>query len=360
MTTLFPSIFEAKEAPNLLVLPTSHKSNLYKRARANFMTKALIMPLIDLNSSLKRSYWRTYHCASVLVEESEFQIDSLSQSQKFTSKYCNGRWCLVCNRIRTAKLIKGYEEALENIENQHFVTLTIQNIPEHKLKQAIEYMYLTMRKVQKSFIYEKMPIIGIRKLECTHSSARNDYHPHYHFLIEGNRKDLIDKWIQEINKHNYFYADRRGQEILQADSRSKKELFKYFTKLMTTKKDDKGQDLRISSYALDQIFQAIEGKRVFQSMGIKKFVEEDVKSIDLKVQEILTRSLEFEDLTKEELSQMENWEKFMKFEKEFAKYNYRKDWIWYQDIADWLDKDYNGLTKYSPSDTVLHFLSKIK
>ena len=78
--------------------PSKPPVTLVKRAKAKFLTNGLSFPLIDLNSPLKKSYWLTWHCTSVLLQE----------GQKITSRYCNNRWCIVCNRIRTAKLINGY------------------------------------------------------------------------------------------------------------------------------------------------------------------------------------------------------------------------------------------------------------
>jgi hypothetical protein len=324
--------------------PTNFNSALYKRARAKFMTIPLLLQLIDLKSPLLKSYWNSYHCAEVLHEE----YDPTTDIQKFRSKYCNGRWCLVCNRMRTAKLIKGYEDSLDELENQHFLTLTIQNVPEHKLKDAIEYMYLSIRNIQKRLKKDK--ILGIRKFECTFSNVLKNYHPHYHFITSGDRSDVIYEWINEINKHKLFYADSRAQDCRKADDQSKKELFKYFTKVMSSKDAD-GQDQSVPIYALDQIFQAIVGKRVFQSMGLKKFVEEDIDSTKLEVQEILKRSGNLQELTEKEADILNNYEKW---------YLVRKDWNWAQDVADWLDEDSNALTQYKPSNKVLNFLDKIR
>ena len=78
---------------------TKPLQTLTRRAKAKFLSNAINFPLIDLKSPLKKSYWQTWHCTSVLLQE----------GQKITSQYCNNRWCIVCNRIRTAKMINKYQ-----------------------------------------------------------------------------------------------------------------------------------------------------------------------------------------------------------------------------------------------------------
>ena len=81
--------------------PKKFKRNidsLKKRARAKYISRALVLELTKLDSPLKKSYWNTWHCSNILYQE----------GKKITTKYCNNRWCLVCNRIRTGKLIAGY------------------------------------------------------------------------------------------------------------------------------------------------------------------------------------------------------------------------------------------------------------
>jgi hypothetical protein len=107
--------------------PLKSLETLTRRAKAKFITSGLIFPLIDLNSDLKKSYWLTWHCTSVLLQD----------GQKITSRYCNNRWCIVCNRIRTAKMIKNYYPVIKSeIQDGYFVTLTIPNVQGQRLKQV--------------------------------------------------------------------------------------------------------------------------------------------------------------------------------------------------------------------------------
>ena len=128
--------------------------------------------LIDLKSSLNKSYWQTFHCSKVILQE----------GKKITSRYCNQRWCLTCNRIRTAKMINGYSEPLSKFKEPQFVTLTIKNVKGVNLKASIELMNDSLKDIRKNLkkTYGKT-LKGLRKYECTYNKKSNEFHPHFSF-----------------------------------------------------------------------------------------------------------------------------------------------------------------------------------
>jgi hypothetical protein len=79
--------------------PRDSKENLRKRARAKFLSLPLAVDLAELRSPNEKSYRNTIYCASVLVQ---------TPDGKLTGRFCSTRWCLVCNRVRTARLIYAY------------------------------------------------------------------------------------------------------------------------------------------------------------------------------------------------------------------------------------------------------------
>ena len=243
---------------------TAKKSKiLSNRARSKAITNAIVRKLVDLNSPLKQSYWNTFHCSSVMIQE----------GKTITSTYCNNRWCLVCNRIRTAKLIKGYAPELTLLKDKKFVTLTLPNCPEAKLRDTMKLMHSTIRTIKERMRRKGRAIKGIRKYECTYNSKTNEYHPHFHFIIEGkfDAELLRDEWLKIFPN-----ASKQAQDIRDANDDSIIELFKYSTKMIL--KID-GQTI-INPMALDVIYQSMKGKRIFQPMGIKKVVSEDIDEIE--------------------------------------------------------------------------------
>jgi DNA-damage-inducible protein D len=281
---------------------------LGKRARAKTFTAPLSVKLASLNTDLKKSYWNSYYCNENLRQE----------GNKITGKYCKNRWCSVCNRIRTAQLIQGYKMPLLELEDKQFVTLTLPNCEAVDLEETIDFMLKTVKTVQDAIKMrhhrgkQDWQLVGIRKLECTYNHKTSTYHPHFHFLIEGQvaAKELVNEWLKRVPS-----ASSQAQDVRKAKEGAEIELFKYFSKIVT--KTDKGFTTFVQP--LDVIFMAMRGRKVFQSIGLKKDVSEDI-----------------EDIITEEISGIE--EKFV-------------DWKWFK--HDWVDKSTGEvLTGYIPSDSM--------
>jgi DNA-damage-inducible protein D len=288
---------------------------LAKRARAKTFTAPLSVKHASLNSDLKKSYWNSYYCNESLTQE----------GSKITGKYCNNRWCSVCNRIRTAKLIQGYNVPLSELEDKQFVTLTLPNCTGEKLRETIDFMLKSCKEVQEVFKKRHLrgkqdwQLVGIRKLECTFNHRTSTYHPHFHLLIEGDvaANELVNEWLKRVPT-----ASRQAQDVRKADVGAETELFKYFSKIVT--KTEKGFTTFVEP--LDVIFTAMRGLRVFQPIGLKKDVSEDI-----------------EDIITEEISGIE--EKFI-------------DWKWFRN--DWVDKSTGeALTGYVPSDSMNRLIDNI-
>ena len=252
-----------------------------KRAKVKFTQQKLLRALVKLGSPLAKKYDATLFCSSVLEQD----------GNKLRSRFCNNRWCNICNRIRTAKLIKGYGAAIDSMIDPRFVTLTVPNVPATELRAEIRRMISEFRKIQELRRKHKKPLIrGIRKLEVTYNPDLQNFHPHFHFIVEGESAadELIEAWLDRNTT-----ADKRGQDQRQA--KNPIELFKYFAKLTSKSKSDTiiikaGKMVRIEySYpeALDLVFQAIEGTRIIQPIGGIKYVKEDIEDLETVVVEDL-------------------------------------------------------------------------
>lgn len=244
---------------------------LKKRAKNAYFSKELARLLTALDSPLNKAYRRTlFDCCSTIVQE----------GKKLTAKYCDSRWCNTCNRIRTAKLINGYKKPLSEFSEPYFVTLTVPNVQGSDLKPCIAGMVRTFANTLKSNRRAGIAFNGIRKLECTYNAIDDNYHPHFHVIIDGeiNARALLAGWLQR-----YSIADEKGQDCRPADPDSWIELFKYTTKLVTK---TKGEGFRIYIPALDRIFQAMYRVRTFQSFGCVRMVPEEITELQSEEYEI--------------------------------------------------------------------------
>jgi hypothetical protein len=280
------------------------KSTLLKRARAKYLSSQLSIKLLSHNpeSSICKSYRNTFYCADKLLQV----------GKELTTQYCKNRWCAVCNRIRTGKLINGYFPQLRQLKEPYFLTLTKPTVSEFDLQKSMDKMGEVWRKIMVSKENQnRRKVKGLRKSECT---IRPDghYHFHFHVLIDGkdNAEWVVSEWIKRMEG-----ATRQAQDIRPANEQSLKELFKYFTKL-TTKIDDKRELIEYTR--MDVIFRAMYGKRVFQPFGGLKMFSEEI-----------------EDLTADEYDFLEDCQ---------------KTWKWHAN--DWIDEFGECLTGYSPNEQI--------
>ena len=262
-----------QEAP-----PSEAVKNLRKRAKSKHLTGALDVELRKLeDSELIKAYWNTYYCASSIKQE----------GKKITSRYCKNRWCLVCNRIRTAQLIKGYEAPLRELKNPHFVTLTRPTVPAELLEQTIIEDTKAFRRIFDRLRKRGHTLTGVRKLEAT---ARPDgkYHPHFHIIMEGEAeaKMLINEWL-----HEFPECEAGAQDAKPANENTIKELMKYFTKIFSTKKNEDGtiKQEETDPERLDVIFRAMQGKRVYQPFGR---IRKQAPNVSEEIGELITEEIE--------------------------------------------------------------------
>jgi hypothetical protein len=238
---------------------TPLQKGFQKRSRAKMLTDSMNFQLIDLESKLLKSYWQTYWCTRAVLQEGD----------KLKSRYCNQRWCLVCNRIRTAKLINGYIPSIDKLEDAQFVTLTRQTVDAVDLADTIQEMQANFVKVKDRLRKQGIKLVGIRKIEIKYNELSGKYHPHYHLIVDGlqNAQSLVCEWVSCYSED---VCNIKAQDVRKADKKAPIELFKYFTKMLT----DSG---RFYPEQMDVIFQVMKGKRTFQPFGGIKKQSEDIE-----------------------------------------------------------------------------------
>jgi len=310
-----------------------YKKVLTNRARAKYFSQNLSVALAELRTDLEKSYRNTYYCGAVIEQK----------GKKFTSRYCNNRWCVLCNRIRTAKLINGYGSVIKEFKEPYFLTLTQRNCNADSLFDQMhaesEFFRKYFQNRQKSYKRNVMPqFVGIKKTEITHNAKTNEYHPHYHLLVDGRESatHLLRAWLNywleldvkfglqliEFQRHTIdgnsysvyqnMRATPKAQDLKLATQNVVDELFKYFTKLITRvdrnraicATDNTGRELtRVNPYngkvepvvigykplvinvlPLDVIFSVMRGKRVYQAINCRK-VQEDIEELQSEIDE---------------------------------------------------------------------------
>lgn len=254
---------------NLIQKSDSPKDVLRKKQWSKYVSKGISLSLMYYNadSKLFKSYKNSSYCAEVLLT---------NEVGKIHSTYCKNRWCLTCNRIKTARLINEYLPQLETLFQPVFVTLTLPTIEGEELPNRIAEMEKEWRaiyKLTKRAKYQKTHQIfkGIRKAECT-IRPNGHYHYHFHFIIDGWAEGewLIGQWLRRFPD-----ADIKAQDIRFANEFAFRELFKYAFKAEVKS----GSKTNAKRY--DLVFNALRAKRTYQAFGGVKAVEEDFEEDDL-------------------------------------------------------------------------------
>lgn len=297
----------------------SNKQNLLKRARRKYLSNGLILALVDaakdnLDSTLQKSYWNSYHCARTL---------QLSTDDKIKGSYCKNRWCMVCNAIRTAQAINNYSPTIKTWDAPHFTTLTAETVDGDDLSDRLDLMQVVMRETKEIHKQRKrrnkidFDFKGIRKTECTYNWRTKKYHPHQHIITNSfeTAQFLQENWMTKMAKRG-VKVDIKAQDIRPCDETATIELFKYFTKIVTKLPSGK---TKIDGSSLDVIFNAMKGRQTSRPFGFRK-----------------AKGLQVANSTKSQVMAVFTWNQLM---------------------HDWYDENGQGLTGYVPSSRFTDFAS---
>lgn len=213
-------------------------------------------------------------------------------------------------------MINGYVSQFENLGSLEFTTLTVPNVKAHELKDSVDTLIKSASNITRVLRERKnLSVSGIRKIEVTYNSIKDDYHPHLHILNDSNVGDIIiDEWLKR-----HPNANRIAQLSKPADKSSLNEIFKYTTKIVSRKK---GSTL-IYIPALDVIMQSLAGRRTFQPFGKIRRVEEDI-----------------EELQSEEYKNLPDYDLI--------------EWVWSDN--DWINNYGENLTGYKPPTGDIDFI----
>jgi hypothetical protein len=283
-----------------------------------FVSKPIATELAEVakleGSPLQSSYRNTIYCNAILTQE----------GGKVRGTYCGNRWCMTCARIRTGMAMERYLPTLKAWGDVWFVTLTVRNVPAAELRDTIATMLAGFTAAKRAIKRtDGLEFVGLRKLECTYNALTDEYHPHFHVHVRGQAaaRALVRRWL------DYFpdVTDAQAQDCRPVDGTddSLREIFKYFTKLVAKRK-------LMPAKALDVIFRAMRGRRVYQPVGFTVANDDDDEG-DLE----LDKGTPAISRPGEELR-----------------------WEWSQQASDWVDADTGEcLTGYEPAEKLRELLT---
>jgi len=248
---------------------------LQGRAKRKAITQSMILSLIDVVKAKGKEerlqpYWNAYHCQSALT----------TSKNKMYGNYCKTRFCTTCLSIRKAETINKYYPVIEQWEEPYFVTLTVKAVQADKLPKWINAMKVAFRRTKQrcNKRHERgkgVKLVGIKSLECNFNPQKKTYNPHFHLIVANKEiaDTLVVEWQRTWNKKKKLtspYAqDSRKITNKQA---ALIETIKYGSKIFTEpdikKKKDSTIPRMVYAAALDNIFCALKGVRLFDRVGV--------------------------------------------------------------------------------------------
>lgn len=273
-----------KIVPENSLKPAASQAQRWKKiSKAKFVQNAMLRPLEILNSPVKKDYTKAIFCRHNLV----WSFDNST----YTGKRCTTRICKFCQNIKTLQQIEKYVPVLSQILDLYLVTLTIKNIPGEQLKKAIEKMQSNFRKLTRLASFHGIDYNTIRRLEITYNPITNEYHPHFHILVQDKEtaQFIYDTWFRYYDNK----LSHKGNDIRNADINSLKELFKYAMKVIHRDKTAPKNIYQIYPIAIDTMYQAIKGIRTIQPTGEFRNIIEPDKEEDSENSEIIDNQIKY-------------------------------------------------------------------
>jgi plasmid rolling circle replication initiator protein Rep len=244
------------------------------RAKRKTITQSMILHLIDVvkakgDNERVQTLWNAYHCQSSLV----------TSKNKMYGNYCKTRFCTTCLSIRKAEIINKYYPVIQQWEEPYFVTLTVKAVQADKLPKWVKAMKVAFKRMKERCKKRHqrgkcVKLVGIKSLECNFNPKTKTYNPHFHLIVANKAiaDVLVVEWQRTWNKKekltSAFAQDSRKITNKQA---ALIETIKYGSKIFTEpdvrKKKNSTIPPKVYAAALDNIFYAMKGSRLFDRFG---------------------------------------------------------------------------------------------
>ena len=256
-TIYLDSLAQGQNLPESALKSTMQDTReaLQRRAFRKQYSVPLHVNLAELRNEREQYYRNSIYCTDNIEQD---------ENGRLRTHYCNGRLCPICQAIRTAKAMNKYLTPIQTFHNPYFLTLTRRTVQDEHLRSTIRQMKEEFSLIN-DLARKQNKLHGLRKLEVTYNGETNEFHPHFHMILDGENvaSFILEQWL----KRNRSSAHRQGQEIKAIEAGNNEEtriLFGYITKLVTVIEENR---VPVPSEALDVIVSGIFNGRTLQPYG---------------------------------------------------------------------------------------------
>ena len=243
------------------------------KAKRKTITQKMVLGLVDVSKNKMqhdrtKGYWNTYHCQNKVH----------TSNGKLYGTYCKNRFCTTCCANRKADIMNRYLPAIMQWEEPYFVTLTVKAIPARNLRKWLKdgmirgFHQIIEKHKKRHQRGTGIKIMGIKSLECNFNPLKKTYNPHFHIVVPDKEtaQILIEEWLIKWKAKD---ANRAAQHMTKINDKEKVliEIVKYGSKIFTevdvNNKSHKKDVRNLHVAALNNIFGAMHGLRIFERFG---------------------------------------------------------------------------------------------
>ncbi len=244
-----------------------------RKAKRKMITQVMTRLLAEIalekgDTKRAQGYWNAYHCQSKLTKS----------GGRSYGNYCKNRWCLICSANRRSMFISRYYPTLSKWPDPHFVTLTVKAVRAEQLNKWLKkglkrgFRRILDKYKKRAARGKCTKLMGVKSLECNFNPVKHTYNPHYHIIVPDRKTALILKkeWLALWGKKHTSPKAQHSRPVKDLE-KDLIEIIKYGSKIFTEpdmkrKAKDKIHP-KIYAAALDNIFVAMKGLRLFDRFG---------------------------------------------------------------------------------------------
>lgn len=219
------------------------------------------------------------------------------------ASFCKGRLCVMCQWRKSLAMFHQVFTLIHAHRAKYksdiplLLTLTIPNVSADNLKDSLDMMQESLRKMMKRRGVKRAVRSWFRALEITYNPERKDYHPHYHVLLLVPKNYFDAKYDLYIDQGRWLsmWQEATGiPEITQVDVRKVRkrkngaieavsaEVAKYATKPSTYVNREPSGDFTADSDVVKTLHDALKGRRLVAFGGLFSQLRKELKLKDIE------------------------------------------------------------------------------
>lgn len=166
-------------------LASLNVSDSYARLYMKYKNAGKSKEMKKLINNYEKKSFRVKDCGTYL----EYKVYTATNEKKLhDANFCKVRLCPMCSWRRSLKIFGQVSQVMNIAKGETsnkfiFVTLTQKNVSGEELKDEIDNLYQSFKRLMERKKIKLMSLGWFRALEVTYNSKDKTFHPHFHMVI---------------------------------------------------------------------------------------------------------------------------------------------------------------------------------